>query len=1224
MISSLLSPRELYLFRCVSCHDVLFLSVSKWSYYLSFVNLALGASNSLPLFTFGTVALYAGTIRHKFPLQKNVSYSSHFYVPLFHLSAPSSLIRRIINSALHSRSLESNFLGISKMLRQQVVLRVNGENGVDGSKHQTQNKASDGGELEAFQFLGSLAGLGALNSRMQGANGRHGRNATAASAGTPSGNVCVELSSSGKSGSMIVIGYGQSAGYRCEVPSGHNLFISARGGNGGDGGCGEGGQDGGDGMSGRDADEWHSGGQGGRGGDGGNAGYGTYGGNGGPGGNIEIRVHEDDMCLLLALDWDNSGGQGGSQGQHGMPGSGGRGGRGGRGHSSVERHDSRASDENPPRNSRSTRRHMPGGYPGSNGRDGAPARSILRGGTSGRDGKIRFVVMFNDGTVSKYASRYDLRIEHCMLKDENDDGIYEPGEQIMVQHIAVRNYGEMPSPSQSRIRIAITPSKWVDPTVDQKILRIQTSIPGFTTVQVSGTVRALIKPETELRLSPTPLKVDEAIRLEGIMSGINRKILGFGVTCPFVVQYPLRLNQPLFAEAVAHGEQFKIKWSIENISSRAHGIHSDFHRTVSTRISTDSDFVEFLGDEDNVVRSHEIHGINHLERLRFQQQFSVSEMAEPFSKGVVKLDLMLTPPTSTQDPIDTLSVRSSTQLPATVFNLEIQVSPKYQYNPSSSYLLLINSSTSEALIRHISNFIQHDLMLELDIFNTSLNASLNQESGQNILERYTGKTIVVPGNVFTFFGSIGRSMYEFMNPAVISKLLDKDTNFLFLDTQDFAGLTKTWGPMVASPVTTLDESGTDGSLHGLEMKPFLEILQNTVDESNTGIFKAHSVTAKKSCMRSEQRAINYRSKTLAKNLRMRHPNRNFTCRGISSDGSNDKLLSIMVHEALPLSARIYVSSKVCDWSSETLDPVLQYLIVASLPLAYRSKRIWGLASLHLSCDSSKENSSGFTPVNKKSSVDDLGYQKDKDEDNAANEGRNSGCEARFQEALIETFLQISVRYDLIQELSHFTKYGPWLFDPLRKHSLAPHLPRLTTFFNHSPDNGEHPSITATEYIEWFTSLLAELDVITAPKLLGKFYCRKAHLSKHLQHETKRSLSSHFGKTFIKIVQKAVKNRIPHIKEQHKALRKSPQKVSGVPTAVMASLGQLKEALGLPRTAQQPFVDLGLEWFQEYRTAVINQVKYNEMLNTTKQFEKKLAQDEERGRTIRRKLFGDGC
>ena len=62
------------------------------------------------------------------------------------------------------------------------------------------------------------------------------------------------------------------------------------------------------------------------------AGEGSNGANGGDGGTIQIFVDEENIHLLLAVQWDLSGGQGGEPGRHGKSGNGGKGGPGGRGH----------------------------------------------------------------------------------------------------------------------------------------------------------------------------------------------------------------------------------------------------------------------------------------------------------------------------------------------------------------------------------------------------------------------------------------------------------------------------------------------------------------------------------------------------------------------------------------------------------------------------------------------------------------------------------------------------------------------------------------------------------------------------------------------------------------------------------------------------------------------------------------------------------------------------
>ena len=630
-----------------------------------------------------------------------------------------------------------------------------------------------------------------------------------------------------------------------------------------------------------------------------------------------------------------------------------------------------------------------------------------------------------------------------------------------------------------------------------------------------------------------------------------------------------------------------------------------------------------LGEEEKAVLDREIHGINPQETLTFQQQIIVPGMVEVFSKGSVKLELMLSPPNFRQDPIDDLSTRSLAQFSVHVSNLEMHVSPKYQYNRSSSYLLLINANTSEALVRHISTFIRHDLMLDLDIFNISLHASLTEESGESILERYTGKTIIVLNNIFTFFGSIGRSMYELLDPLVVSRLLCKDTNFLFLDTQDLAGFTKTWGKMVANPAIKADASGIDGSSRCLGTKDFLETLQKTVAKGDACIFKAHSVPVMKSCMRSDESAIKYMAKKLSKKLQVRYPTRNFACRGVPIDKAKDARLSLMVHKALPLSGGIYASSKACESRLEALDSVLQYLIAASLPLSYRSRRVWDLAAIKASDEFSQSSSSESTPSTEKKSVFPSGSAPANGEKSAPGPASNPDQDTRTPRAEIEGFLQVSVEYDLTQELSQFLYESPRLFDPLRKHSLSPHLPRLTTFFGQLPGNDKMPSTVVPKTIEWFTYILAELQVISAPTIFGKSYCRKSYLSQHLEKEIKTALTTHFGQRVAKIIDQAIESRILVISEQHSALNSSSEKMPGTSIAVVANLRALNEVLGLPATAQQPFIDLGLELFKEYRTSVICQSDYFKLQNEMAAFEKRLRQDEERGMRIRRELIGHG-
>lgn len=79
------------------------------------------------------------------------------------------------------------------------------------------------------------------------------------------------------------------------------------------------------------------------------------------------------------------------------------------------------------------------------GRDGQPGAVIsnrLVEGTPGRDGSFAIIVRSCDGGEQEYPSRYNLELVDFDIEDENGDGIFEPGEHIMVKRIRIRNTGK--------------------------------------------------------------------------------------------------------------------------------------------------------------------------------------------------------------------------------------------------------------------------------------------------------------------------------------------------------------------------------------------------------------------------------------------------------------------------------------------------------------------------------------------------------------------------------------------------------------------------------------------------------------------------------------------------------------------------------------------------------------------------------------------------------------
>ncbi|KAI1288845.1 hypothetical protein F5Y03DRAFT_401513 [Xylaria venustula] len=236
---------------------------------------------------------------------------------------------------------------------------------------------------------------------------------------------------------------------------------------------GEDGLDGTDGAGGADASETLEARAGSDGGHGGNAGHGGNGGDGGNCGTIEILVHEDQVHLLMAVQWDLSGGKGGQPGRYSQPGCGGKGGKGGKEHEWKQRvgYDyictSRCVGGDTTTNSSSLVRYSPVtnmrrtlefARTGAQMMAGSNSAQLMIRATRlqenrspntnpGAESKVSmdwtavpvFQAQKPDGSRQEYNSLYSLALADFDVEDENGDGIFEPGEHIFVRRIKVLN-----------------------------------------------------------------------------------------------------------------------------------------------------------------------------------------------------------------------------------------------------------------------------------------------------------------------------------------------------------------------------------------------------------------------------------------------------------------------------------------------------------------------------------------------------------------------------------------------------------------------------------------------------------------------------------------------------------------------------------------------------------------------------------------------------------------
>lgn len=83
------------------------------------------------------------------------------------------------------------------------------------------------------------------------------------------------------------------------------------------------------------------------------------------------------------------------------------------------------------------------GQEGIEGRQGQSPVTPLFPGTDGRLGEGTIVVTSGNSPERTYRSRYQLELVDFDIEDENEDGIYEPGEHIFIRRIRIKNTGKL-------------------------------------------------------------------------------------------------------------------------------------------------------------------------------------------------------------------------------------------------------------------------------------------------------------------------------------------------------------------------------------------------------------------------------------------------------------------------------------------------------------------------------------------------------------------------------------------------------------------------------------------------------------------------------------------------------------------------------------------------------------------------------------------------------------
>ncbi|KAK4165576.1 hypothetical protein QBC43DRAFT_315491 [Cladorrhinum sp. PSN259] len=780
----------------------------------------------------------------------------------------------------------------------------------------------------------------------QGTPGRHGRDATLPTSGGMGGDIHVNLGfNPSRPGFIQVQGAAHRAGSRWEVGGGQGLLLDVKGGDGGAGGLGEPGQAGGDGFHGRDATKISEATDGSPGMNGGDGGRGTSGAAGGQGGSANVTVSEEDLDTLLGLQWDIRGGKGGVPGQHGASGDGGSGGNGGDGYWWTESvpYQYRYADGGYSHTDYHTKFHSrPSGNGGPAGQPGRYNTEQLFAGHDGPPGFAQITVFSQDGRRTVYPARYMLEVVDFKVSDENGDGINEPGEYLYVSDIVIKNTGAMPSPKLSKLQVLIRGTKWLEPVPEPLELPVAI-LPGHS-VQVPGKLRAFIKNETSPREPGTLLQAKDTVSLRAYSMRLQRDVPEFSGRIDITCQYPLLMTTPKYLDCVAKGDIVRFSWTIQNISKRSQGRAGSLRRETGTHLSDPKGMFDLKRAPKETP--HDIMDMIEVldpgETMPVTVDFQVSELVNEFTTGNMIVNLMLSDP-------HTKKMRNVVS-----FDLRIQISPSYRYNPAARFLLVINGSSPNAFVVQIINFIQEGLHLPVDVFNLSLTGSFQSgDTRQEVLTNYTGKTVILLGNTMNYFQQGKRDPWELLDVGQAFALAKDGTAFLVISPSNTQSLKGFAHLLAAGGVVHHDDGGGDpdvdhpGPDQVMSIKDLLAKL--APGGGPTSGPPSINLQVKKKALRKLAKTLTSTAKTTQQKLTNNFPLRRFlVAPSISVEVEpKAKQASLTVVEGLPHRSKFFASLLPLPASQALpVSSISEYtvaLLTHSLPFRDQCSIFWKLA-----------------------------------------------------------------------------------------------------------------------------------------------------------------------------------------------------------------------------------------------------------------------------------------
>ena len=516
-------------------------------------------------------------------------------------------------------------------------------------------------------------------------------------------------------------------------------------------------------------------------------------------------------------------------------------------------------------------------------------------------------------------------------------------------------------------------------------------------------------------------------------------------------------------------------------------------------------------------------------------------LAMPYSAGHLKLDLLLSEPGSIEERFSSLAPDHAeyTELrTVATYDILLQISGVYSYNPESAYLLVINAQTPNNIIHCTIKFVRETLKLPLDVFNISVTGTfIDKITSKNILLDYFGKSIIVFADQFNYFGRGKRTALSFIDPCLACLLLKAGTSILLAGTEE-SGVSAAQGWITSvkfptNPYHCLDETpAEDGSTQFQSLKTLESAMFSTEDQKMSAILPKYTFPAAKptlACLATDNSALSSAGKTAANRMTKAFPLRRFAVTTDTSTRNKNSPGSVHLREGLPLYAKLIATKVPFKADGENLSENNKYLLLSILAFETRASTFWnmegGNAEMGIKMKSLPHRTDADTPKPQMSiSVT---------EESSISKVRPTfpNCLSPTSDLLQNyTAMASSIEYDLTRELNQYISSSAWP-DPIPTAKHATQLPLLSQFFATAPTTAPIQQIDASNpaFLR-LTSTLAALTVSTLPISLGEklsqsltfgLIHRRARLSPHLQSLITTTLANRFAPELTAQLQKGI-------------------------------------------------------------------------------------------------------